>query len=970
LRVLTTPTADTPGTALALQFANKSYLVGQVGEGSQRAFVQDGARMIKFDDVFLTGKSQWGNTGGLFGFLLTIADSFESRMAEAVKHKVAAAEARQRRDPKNSLPSTKPEPFIRRCVNIFGPPNINHTLATARRFIFRRNTPVNAQEFYADEPAKCARDGTRLPTWADDNIKVWAMPIVPESSSGYATSHNPRKRSFDVANDEEKGAGRLEADTERQQRDRNDQKRKGIVTEMFDSTWRLDNLVETPLHQVHMPATIFHRDTNSGTIERWTGPVPGGSERVPDMTVLVRKPWPGALVTELPPVSTAPEALSYIIRLHDIRGKFSIQAAEEHGVQNFQRTMLAAGQSIVNDRGETVTPDMVLGPARKGAGFAVVDLPGQDYVQPLLDRKEWQSEIMDGVVAICWILAPGVVGNAALRSFIAETPHLQHIISSSDVCANRLTMDNAASSAIRLSQVDFSRFPVPHFDNKTLPQQSHLADSSNSTEELSSHLSLPTGANVRSAERGLSLTLRPKVDVSTKGVIPFLSVVDVLLSSSRQVKELAEQAQREAKEDNSIAEWRESIPGSDVEIITLGTGSSLPSKYRNVSATLVRVPGFGNYLLDCGEGTLGQLKRVFAPSELKDVLKDLRMIWISHLHADHHLGTASVIKAWYETVHTRQKLEPLSSFTTEDDLKRGILDAGAPRRLAVVSGVHMLEWLAEHSQIEDIGYSHILPFMPASKGLLLHHRAVHESLGARSLYFPPYTLPNINLENLEAVHVSHCHDARAVALTFANGFKVSYSGDCRPSPKLAAIGKDSTVLIHEATFDDDMQGDARAKKHSTTGEALKVGMAMRARTVVLTHFSQRYAKLPNMESVDLDRFDLAEEAEAEEKEGDDVPVGLAEDPDASAALPEGLTDDLPPLPTPTMDPSARSTASEPPSNQSAAPVPVPRPNPSSRRIGDMRICVAFDYMRVRVGDIPIMEKYTPALLELFKAEEK
>ena len=36
----------------------------------------------------------------------------------------------------------------------------------------------------------------------------------------------------------------------------------------------------------------------------------------------------------------------------------------------------------------------------------------------------------------------------------------------------------------------------------------------------------------------------------------------------------------------------------------------------------------------------------------------------------------------------------------------------------------------------------------------------------------------------------------------------------------------------------------------------------------------------------------------------------------------------------------------------------------------MKVCVAFDYMRVKVKDMWKMEKFTPALLELFAEEDK
>jgi len=42
-------------------------------------------------------------------------------------------------------------------------------------------------------------------------------------------------------------------------------------------------------------------------------------------------------------------------------------------------------------------------------------------------------------------------------------------------------------------------------------------------------------------------------------------------------------------------------------------------------------------LLDCGENTLGQLHRHFGSAAIVGILRKLRAIFVSHLHADHHL---------------------------------------------------------------------------------------------------------------------------------------------------------------------------------------------------------------------------------------------------------------------------------------------------------------------------------------------
>ena len=86
------------------------------------------------------------------------------------------------------------------------------------------------------------------------------------------------------------------------------------------------------------------------------------------------------------------------------------------------------------------------------------------------------------------------------------------------------------------------------------------------------------------------------------------------------------------------------IVQNDLEIVPLGTGASIPGKYRNVSSTLVKSPSGSSILLDCGEGTYGQLLRHFGPERVKSVLASINLICISHLHGDHHFGSIKVLR--------------------------------------------------------------------------------------------------------------------------------------------------------------------------------------------------------------------------------------------------------------------------------------------------------------------------------------
>ena len=107
--------------------------------------------------------------------------------------------------------------------------------------------------------------------------------------------------------DEEEGAS-AEVEGAEAKEDREDQMRMAVVGDMFGSDWKLDRLVKTKLSQVKLPAKIFCRN-HEGKIVRYEGPNFDEDPTTPDIEVLVRNPWPGALITSLP--STTPSSTSF-----------------------------------------------------------------------------------------------------------------------------------------------------------------------------------------------------------------------------------------------------------------------------------------------------------------------------------------------------------------------------------------------------------------------------------------------------------------------------------------------------------------------------------------------------------------------------------------------------------------------------------------------------------------------------------
>ncbi|RMD41061.1 hypothetical protein DV735_g4068, partial [Chaetothyriales sp. CBS 134920] len=875
LQFVTSPTADTQGTLAVLHFDSQRYMIGRLAEGAQRACIQRGVGIKKLHTAFLTGTTTWKDNGGLLGFVLTLADL-------------------QRNAEQDVSSSTGPGPPIR----IHGGPKLMHSVACARRFIFRTGSPLKVHEHQVGDfkwPSE--------PEFVDENIRVW--PIAISASSLPSSSDT-----VDNLVKEEQAV------------------RRSIVSAMFNSDWRADRLEQRPFESVKLPATVWRRDPETRKLQStYCTSMKDAPHIQPGDIVSVRQPWPASLIAEIPNASNLPEAvaMSYLVRGHHQRGAFDSKKATALGVPNNAiRKELVNGKAITLDNGTVITPDMVVGAGRPSKGVAFFDLPSVAHVQQLQHLLSVNRGMLEDIVAVVWMLGPRVADSQVFKSTIATLSTLDHFISRSDFSSNSLAFESVAASAIRLSEVSSSLFPIPLYDT---------ADPKDTVPAASRHFPV---------RPGLQLNLEPRYGQDDSHVPPPMTIDSVERPQSQEYI-----AAKSALGPDAIT-YAPSL--TEPEIVTLGTGSAQPSKYRNVSATLLRMPnGQGNYLLDCGENTMGQLRRLYSPSELKDILLNLKGIWISHLHADHHLGTISVL-------HDRAVA----------------FDESAPdadRPIYLMSEPNMIDYVRDYASVE--------PFVTQRSGLIpiVCNQNVGPLLDGREYDFS--TQESSAISSVRTVNVSHCQNAQAVAITFKDGFKISYSGDCRPSARFCRIGRGSDVLIHEATFDDEMEGDALAKKHCTISEALGVALRMEAKNVVLTHFSQRYQKLPNLSMTKLPGELAFEEARGNFDAGpiDATQGGSYFDDDSIITTDKQSAMSLHPdfLDLSTQIPSNTDTRASEDANLIAS-LSASRAASLERRRAtvatNMAVCVAFDYMRVRVSQIKDCRRLYPAIQAMFAEMEQ
>ncbi|UNI13973.1 Ribonuclease Z [Purpureocillium takamizusanense] len=802
VELATVPSADTPGSSIYLHHDKRSYIFGRVAEGTQRAFGSRKISIGRTDHVFLSGPVCWNQMGGLIGYLLSVGGAVDAARENIIQENV-------KREGKGQKPLKQME---HGGIGVHGGDNLCHILAACRPVIFRQPISVHTHEHRADPRAA---DATKTdPDWSDDAIRVWKLPIRrARSSSPPKRRHTSLEPVDGVATDN--------ADPDETYKLRatvSDPQVAAMIVERLMFSGSLNNtsvLVRRKIRDLK-PADLAVV-VEQGTVKPFnksSSPTTGAETRDQDETVWV---FPDPKDTAgrgeagdnvlrirnfpLPRTTYSETSMSYIVKCHDRRGKFNAPAAKALGVKPEDFKHLTFGQSVQGKDGITVTPDMVLGEPQPGKGIVIADIPSHDFVDAFTERPEWDvPEFMENIAVVYWLLGRGMADDPAIQSFIKKHPQSKHVFCAEDTCPNMVTHPGAAEIQVKMRRIDSKRFPLANFDNTV----EHPAPAPDSSMEL--------------GRAGTKLQLMPRLVFDDQAMAPFPDLVGASQAVDEAVLVLAEQARTEASDPRLLARIQETekdIPNRDAEVIPLGTGSSVPSKHRNVSGTLIVVPGIGNYLLDCGEGTLGQIRRAFGAEQAADVLRNLRCIVISHLHADHHLGAASLVKAWYE-----QTLKDKSNAT-----------------LAISCIGRYRSMLEELSQVEDIGFHRLrFPSCPWETRDRDRDVTTRKDLGD----------DNFGLASIKRVPVPHCWRSYGTQLELTSGLRIAYSGDCRPSSAFAQAFRGAHLLVHECTFGDDKQDHARAKSHSTMGEALGVAREMRARRTLLTHFSQRYTKADSL----------------------------------------------------------------------------------------------------------------------------
>jgi ribonuclease Z len=265
----------------------------------------------------------------------------------------------------------------------------------------------------------------------------------------------------------------------------------------------------------------------------------------------------------------------------------------------------------------------------------------------------------------------------------------------------------------------------------------------------------------------------------------------------------------------------------------LGTSAAVPTATRGLPAIAIKREG-EVILMDCGEGVQ---RRVLTESI---GLGGEMAILVTHLHGDHVTGLLGLL----QTMSLAQRRKPLS----------------------IVGPAKLLKWLEVTADLLHIGLTFPVSFTTAEPGVVLRTggfrvraaRAAH-SVEAFAYVVEEHRRPGVfypakakalgvpegklwsRLQRGRSVMVAGRRiDASQVTGSPRQGRKVGYSGDTRPSKRLAHFFSGCDLLIFDSTFRGGDREKAVERKHSTSVEAAQMAKDSHCRMLALTHFSARY----------------------------------------------------------------------------------------------------------------------------------
>ena len=286
-----------------------------------------------------------------------------------------------------------------------------------------------------------------------------------------------------------------------------------------------------------------------------------------------------------------------------------------------------------------------------------------------------------------------------------------------------------------------------------------------------------------------------------------------------------------------------------MEIVFLGTGAMVPTKERNHTGILLKSRN-ETLLFDCGENIQRQCRIA------NEKITKITRIFITHWHGDHVLGLPGLIQSLNSSKYEeeRQKLYIYGQKGIKNKIET-LLDCFESERQIEIKIQEIskdgkfLE--TEEFEVEAHKLDHTIPCI-GFKFIEKDRRKINLSKAKKlGLKEGP------SLGRLQR-GITITKDGKKITpneVTYVvAGRRIGYISDTKICNACVMIAKDCDVLISESTYQSKEEEKAEQYKHMTSKQAATIASQSNVEKLILTHFSQRYKTLTDLENEAKDIF--------------------------------------------------------------------------------------------------------------------
>lgn len=248
-------------------------------------------------------------------------------------------------------------------------------------------------------------------------------------------------------------------------------------------------------------------------------------------------------------------------------------------------------------------------------------------------------------------------------------------------------------------------------------------------------------------------------------------------------------------------------------------------------------------LFDCGEATQKQIMQAeISPMKIDD-------IYITHLHGDHILGLPGII----QSLAFRGRSRPLNIYGPSgivqliENIKHfGYCTIGYDIIVHEIECDECIVYEQEDFKIYAKRMKHTVvdyayKIEEIRKPKFLRDKAISLGIKPGPLFGKLQAGESITLDNGTTITPD------MVSGPPREGVKLVFSGDTIPTRGMVDFAKDVDVLIHEATFTEDMRSKAEENGHSVAADAAMIAKKANVEQLILTHLSNRFTDAKPLE---------------------------------------------------------------------------------------------------------------------------